>query len=66
MGRFLEGSVKMTSSKPWYEAASEWRCLECGTVNPMSSDVCSGCDCSLDGFIDDEWLYEKKEEELKK
>lgn len=51
----------MTSDKPWYETAKEWRCLECGTVNPMTSDVCSGCDCSLDGFVDDSWLYETEE-----
>jgi len=43
--------------KPWWKTAKEWVCSECGTRNPMSSDVCSGCDCSLDGFIDDEWLW---------
>lgn len=45
-------------AKPWYETASEWACTECGAVNPMTSDVCSGCDCSLDGFVDDSWLYD--------
>ena len=49
--------------EPWWKTAKEWMCQECGTVNPMSSDVCSGCDCSLDGFVDDEWLYELEEEQ---
>ena len=47
--------------QPWWKTAKKWVCQECGTVNPMSSDVCSGCDCSLDGFVDDEWLIEEYE-----
>lgn len=48
--------------RPWWETAKEWVCQECGTVNPMSSDVCSCCDCGLDGFVDDEWLWGELEE----
>lgn len=46
----------------WWKTATEWVCTECGTTNPMSRDVCSGCDCSLDGFVDDSWLYQLESE----
>lgn len=53
----------MTDEKPWWLTAKEWVCQECGTVNPMGQDYCSGCDCSLIGFVDDSWMMLEGEEE---
>jgi membrane protease subunit (stomatin/prohibitin family) len=53
-----EAVDRKTKQKHWWETAKTWVCNECDHVNPMGQDYCSECDCSLDGYVDDEWLYE--------